>query len=73
MLKRGIVAEEIVERAYLSNDIDGQGLVTYGDPPDNMLYHPREFIIHNKLRKTEGHPHLEHSQTVYQIGTCQSW
>ncbi len=73
MLERTLVAEEIIKGAYLSNNIYCQRLVIDRNPLDNMLDHPGELVVHNQLAKTEGHSHLKHSQTVYQIGPCQYW
>ena len=37
----------------------------------DVLDHPGHFVVGHHLAETQGHPHFEHPQTVYQVGTCQ--
>ncbi len=58
MLEGAIMAEEVLEGTDLSNDIHGQCLIIYRDPLYDVFDHPCELIVHNQLRKAQGHSHF---------------
>ena len=66
-----VVAEEIIERSDLPDDIHRQSFVIDGNPIDSILDHSCKFIIHHQLAEIESDSTLKHSQTVDYIGTCQ--
>ena len=67
------MAEEIFAYTNLFYGIYRQGFIIHWNPFYRMFNHPGEFIIHNQLAIIDCHAHFDHSQTVYQVGTCQRW
>jgi hypothetical protein len=66
-----LVTDEVLEGAYLLDDIHRQRFVVYRNALHAVLDHLREFVIHDQLAEIEGDAHLKHPQAVNQVGPCQ--
>lgn len=66
-----LVADKLLERPDLVDDVYRQGVVVDRNASHRVLDHPGEVVVHHKLTEVEGDSHLQHSQTVDYVGTCQ--
>lgn len=71
VIERVTFRDKLVKGSYLSNDIDGQGLLGNRDSVDHVFDHSGELVVHDKLTVIKGYPGFEHAQSVNQVGTCQ--
>lgn len=63
--------EEITARADLLDHVHGKRFIVHNNAIHAEKHHLCHFGVHQELAVADGHSHLQHTETINDVGTCQ--